>query len=341
MDNSEIQQEEENNFYDTSNTSIVQLYNPLEISLRATFCVGKKLFFYRVKQRIQKPPPPKITFSIMKQFEYEEEIAKILILEEAKDYFALIGSKSKNISLYSFEDNSVLMTYKHPKKITNAFVYDENSSVIYLIIADKFGEITIKKIPKPITKENFESKGKIMTGHCNIIDYLQVSPSFLYMLSSDSFGKIKICTLPNVFKLLGEVVYSDKSILYINFIGTEDHAFFVITKTGEIDIWQINDLKKINNYKMNIEEGEDLIGCCLSKNKKGIMIITNKKLISYDFCEIPLELTEPKEIQLTNPILKEKRNEIYSLKFNEEEGYHYYRTSFDENGRSSGTKLIV
>ena len=69
--------------------------------------------------------------------------------------------------------------------MTSIISYQENKDKYFLIISDKFGEISMKPINKNETKESFAKEIKIVTGHCDTINYLKLSFNKKILLSSE------------------------------------------------------------------------------------------------------------------------------------------------------------
>lgn len=116
--------------------------------------------------------------------------------------------------------------------------------------SDKFGEIHIKKITAD--KEAFAQKGKILFGHCDPITFLQLSPQNKLLLSSDSFGKIKVYQFPNCFNMLTVMLYKNDEIKYVNFISEE--AIIVLTNENEVHLWSTYDFTINDRYKLAMKD---------------------------------------------------------------------------------------
>ena len=160
---------------------------------------------------------------ILSDIEFDEDSKKILINKNANTNFLLfpdeilsihyLSSINKiliscisNKTLYLLEEKIILgnekqlsefnaekdgLVFQNNKKMTSIISYQETKDKYFLIISDKFGEISLKPIIKNETKESFAKEIKIVTGHCDTINYLKLSFDKKLLLSSDNFGKIR------------------------------------------------------------------------------------------------------------------------------------------------------
>ena len=62
--------------------------------------------------------------------------------------------------------------------------------------------------------ETFEEPSKILTGHSDLIAFLRLSNNKKYLISADTFGKVKITNFPNVFKMETVLFYKDEYIIF-------------------------------------------------------------------------------------------------------------------------------
>jgi len=76
---------------------------------------------------------------IITNYEYSDEI---LSFHYENELLLLIGKTNKKVEM--FKNFEKIKEYTHPKKMTNSIYLKENNSS-FLILSDKFGEITIKK----------------------------------------------------------------------------------------------------------------------------------------------------------------------------------------------------
>ena len=197
---------------------------------------------------------------------------KTLYLIEEKIIF---GDK-KSISEFNIEKDSLI--FQNNKKMTSIISYQENKDKYFLIISDKFGEISMKPINKNETKESFAKEIKIVTGHCDTINYLKLSFNKKILLSSDNFGKIKIYNFPNIFNVLSVILYHEDEVLYTNFGGDSDKCLFVINKAGNIDIWSIYDFINKNQINMDFLKNEKIIEVKTLNKNEYVIIKTDKKI---------------------------------------------------------------
>ena len=197
---------------------------------------------------------------------------KTLYLIEEK----IIFGDEKSISEFNIEKDALI--FQNNKKMTSMISYQENKDKYFLIISDKFGEISMKPINKNETKESFAKEIKIVTGHCDTINYLKLSFNKKILLSSDNFGKIKIYNFPNIFNVLSVILYHEDEVLYTNFGGDNDKCLFVINKAGNIDIWSIYDFINKNQINMDFLKNEKIIEVKTLNKNEYVIIKTEKKI---------------------------------------------------------------
>ena len=197
---------------------------------------------------------------------------KTLYLIEEK----IIFGDEKSISEFNIEKDALI--FQNNKKMTSIISYQENKDKYFLIISDKFGEISMKPINKNETKESFAKEIKIVTGHCDTINYLKLSFNKKILLSSDNFGKIKIYNFPNIFNVLSVILYHEDEVHYTNFGGDSDKCLFVINKAGNIDIWSIYDFINKNQINMDFLKNEKIIEVKTLNKNEYVIIKTEKKI---------------------------------------------------------------
>ena len=197
---------------------------------------------------------------------------KTLYLIEEK----IIFGDEKSISEFNIEKDALI--FQNNKKMTSIISYQENKDKYFLIISDKFGEISMKPINKNETKESFAKEIKIVTGHCDTINYLKLSFNKKILLSSDNFGKIKIYNFPNIFNVLSVILYHEDEVHYTNFGGDSDKCLFVINKAGNIDIWSIYDFINKNQINMDFLKNEKIIEVKTLNKNEYVIIKTDKKI---------------------------------------------------------------
>ena len=197
---------------------------------------------------------------------------KTLYLIEEK----IIFGDEKSISEFNIEKDALI--FQNNKKMTSMISYQENKDKYFLIISDKFGEISMKPINKNETKESFAKEIKIVTGHCDTINYLKLSFNKKILLSSDNFGKIKIYNFPNIFNVLSVILYHEDEVHYTNFGGDSDKCLFVINKAGNIDIWSIYDFINKNQINMDFLKNEKIIEVKTLNKNEYVIIKTDKKI---------------------------------------------------------------
>ena len=108
---------------------------------------------------------------------YLSSLNKIVISCVSNKTIYLIDEKiiydEKRISEFNVEKDALI--FQSNKKMTSIISYKENEEKYFLLISDKFGEITMKPIIKEENKESFAKEIKIVTGHCDTINYLKFS----------------------------------------------------------------------------------------------------------------------------------------------------------------------
>ena len=161
----------------------------------------------------------------------------------------IINKNEKALNEFNIEKDALI--FQSNKKMTSIISYQETPDKYFLLISDKFGEISIKPVTKFETRESFAKEIKIVTGHCDTINYIKLSLDKKVLLSADNFGKIKIYNFPNIFNVLSVILYHEDEIVYTNFLGENDKGFFVINKSGFIDFWSLYDF--INKNKINMD----------------------------------------------------------------------------------------
>ena len=206
----------------------------------------------------------------------------------------IINGDEKTIAEFTIEKNALI--FQSNKKMTSIISYQETKEKYFLLISDKFGEISMKPITKEETKESFAKEIKIVTGHCDTINYIKLSLDNKLLLSSDNFGKIKIYSFPNIFNVLSVILYHEDEIIYANFAGENDKCFFVINKAGNIDIWSIYDFINKNKINMDFLDGEKIIEVKTLNKNEYVIIKTSKKFFVIRINDTKYEIEKIKEI---------------------------------------------
>ena len=206
----------------------------------------------------------------------------------------IINGDEKTIAEFTIEKNALI--FQSNKKMTSIISYQETKEKYFLLISDKFGEISMKPITKEETKESFAKEIKIVTGHCDTINYIKLSLDNKLLLSSDNFGKIKIYNFPNIFNVLSVILYHEDEIIYTNFVGENDKCFFVINKAGNIDIWSIYDFINKNKINMDFLDGEKIIEVKTLNKNEYVIIKTSKKFFVIRINDTKYEIEKIKEI---------------------------------------------
>ena len=278
---------------------------------------------------------------ILSDIEFDEDSKKILINKNANTNFLLfpdeilsihyLSSINKiliscisNKTLYLLEEKIILgnekqlsefnaekdgLVFQNNKKMTSIISYQETKDKYFLIISDKFGEISLKPIIKNETKESFAKEIKIVTGHCDTINYLKLSFDKKLLLSSDNFGKIKIYNFPNIFNVLSVILYHEDEVIYTNFAGEKDKCIFVINKAGNLDIWSIYDFINKNQIKLDFLNDEKIIEVKTLNKNEYIIIKTEKKIFIVKIDDNKYEIEKIKEIDYFEKN-KEKKEKI-------------------------------
>ena len=239
---------------------------------------------------------------------------KTLYLIEEK----IIFGDEKSISEFNIEKDALI--FQNNKKMTSIISYQENKDKYFLIISDKFGEISMKPINKNETKESFAKEIKIVTGHCDTINYLKLSFNKKILLSSDNFGKIKIYNFPNIFNVLSVILYHEDEIVFTNFLGENDKGFFVINKSGFIDFWSLYDFINKNKINMDFLNEEKILEVKMLKKNEYIMIKTSKKFFVVKIDEDKYEIEKIKEIENNKENIENKffdfNDKIFNIEIN-------------------------
>ena len=225
----------------------------------------------------------------------------------------IITSDEKSLKEFNLEKD--VLIFQSNKKMTSIISYQENSDKYFLLISDKFGEISLKPITKEETKESFSKEIKILTGHCDTINYLKLSLNNKLLLSSDNFGKIKIYNFPNIFNVLSVILYHEDEIVYTNFVGENDKGFFVINKAGNIDFWSIYDFVKEKEINLSFLDKEKIVKVKTLNKNEYVIIKTEKKFFVVKIDGDKYEIEKVKEID-NNGILNEEKIENKFLEFN-------------------------
>ena len=217
---------------------------------------------------------------------------KTLYLIEEK----IIFGDEKSISEFNIEKDALI--FQNNKKMTSMISNQENKDKYFLIISDKFGEISMKPINKNETKESFAKEIKIVTGHCDTINYLKLSFNKKILLSSDNFGKIKIYNFPNIFNVLSVILYHEDEVHYTNFGGDSDKCLFVINKAGNIDIWSIYDFINKNQINMDFLKNEKIIEVKTLNKNEYVIIKTEKKIFVIKIFDDEYKAEKIKELDI-------------------------------------------
>ena len=225
----------------------------------------------------------------------------------------IITSDEKSLKEFNLEKDALI--FQSNKKMTSIISYQENSDKYFLLISDKFGEISLKPITKEETRESFSKEIKILTGHCDTINYLKLSLNNKLLLSSDNFGKIKIYNFPNIFNVLSVILYHEDEIVYTNFVGKNDKGFFVINKAGNIDFWSIYDFVKKKEINLSFLDKEKIMEVKTLNKNEYVIIKTEKKFFVVKIDGDKYEIEKVKEID-NNGILNEEKIENKFLEFN-------------------------
>ena len=206
----------------------------------------------------------------------------------------IINKDEKALNEFNIEKDALI--FQSNKKMTSIISYQETPDKYFLLISDKFGEISIKPVTKFETRESFAKEIKIVTGHCDTINYIKLSLDKKVLLSADNFGKIKIYNFPNIFNVLSVILYHEDEIVYTNFLGENDKGFFVINKSGFIDFWSLYDFINKNKMNMDFLNEEKILEVKMLNKNEYIMIKTSKKFFVVKIDEDKYEIEKIKEI---------------------------------------------
>ena len=208
----------------------------------------------------------------------------------------IIYNDQKTLSEFNLEKDALI--FKSNKKMTSIISYQETKEKYFLLISDKFGEISMKPIIKEENEESFSKEIKILTGHCDTINFLKLSLDNKLLLSSDNFGKIKIYNFPNIFNVLSVILYHEDEIIYTNFAGEKDKCFFVINKSGNIDLWSIYDFIKKKEINLTFLNGDKIIEVKTLNKNEYILLKTNKKYFLIKIDDTKFNIEKIKEIDI-------------------------------------------
>ena len=269
------------------------------------------------------------TIKLLTKYHYTDEILHFLFLNNNNDTsvtqsnrFIILGKTNKSIELLTYTTSTSITnmestinsigTYINSKKLTCAFITQESKDH-FLFIADKFGEITIKLITPNDNNESFKQKGKIVSGHCDSITSLKLSKDKQLLLSSDTFGKIKIYQFPNMFNVLSVLLYMNESVKYVDFIGNSSNAVIVYTKNNEIDIWSMFDFIKQTSVIVEYNDNEEFISIIQCHSKSEFIIETNTRYIIYEANSLTYTITKVNEI-LKSTLIKDNEHDTTKYK---------------------------
>jgi len=230
----------------------------------------------------------------------------------------IINKDEKALNEFNIEKDALI--FQSNKKMTSIISYQETPDKYFLLISDKFGEISIKPITKFETRESFAKEIKIVTGHCDTINYIKLSLDKKVLLSADNFGKIKIYNFPNIFNVLSVILYHEDEIVYTNFLGENDKGFFVINKSGFIDFWSLYDFINKNKINMDFLNEEKILEVKMLKKNEYIMIKTSKKFFVVKIDEDKYEIEKIKEIENNKENIENKffdfNDKIFNIEIN-------------------------
>lgn len=224
---------------------------------------------------------------------------------------------NKKILDFNIEKNA--LTFQGNKKITSIIDSQENIEKYFLLISDKFGEISIKPITNKETQETFSKEIKIVSGHCDTIIYFKQSIDKKLLLSSDNFGKIKIYCFPNIFNVLSVILYHEDEIKYVNFGGELDKCIIVVNKVNGIDLWSTYDFVIKNQIKLDfIGNDEKILDYKMVNKNNNLILLTDKKVFILEINDIDYNIKKIKEIEINE--------EKFDSKFFDYEGkiFHLY-----------------
>lgn len=230
----------------------------------------------------------------------------------------IINKDEKALNEFNIEKDALI--FQSNKKMTSIISYQETPDKYFLLISDKFGEISIKPVTKFETRESFAKEIKIVTGHCDTINYIKLSLDKKVLLSADNFGKIKIYNFPNIFNVLSVILYHEDEIVYTNFLGENDKGFFVINKSGFIDFWSLYDFINKNKINMDFLNEEKILEVKMLKKNEYIMIKTSKKFFVVKINEDKYEIEKIKEIENNKENIENKffdfNDKIFNIEIN-------------------------
>ena len=230
----------------------------------------------------------------------------------------IINKDEKALNEFNIEKDALI--FQNNKKMTSIISYQETPDKYFLLISDKFGEISIKPVTKFETRESFAKEIKIVTGHCDTINYIKLSLDKKVLLSADNFGKIKIYNFPNIFNVLSVILYHEDEIVYTNFLGENDKGFFVINKSGFIDFWSLYDFINKNKMNMDFLNEEKILEVKMLKKNEYIMIKTSKKFFVVKIDEDKYEIEKIKEIENNKENIENKffdfNDKIFNIEIN-------------------------
>ena len=230
----------------------------------------------------------------------------------------IINRDEKALNEFNIEKDALI--FQSNKKMTSIISYQETPDKYFLLISDKFGEISIKPVTKFETRESFAKEIKIVTGHCDTINYIKLSLDKKVLLSADNFGKIKIYNFPNIFNVLSVILYHEDEIVYTNFLGENDKGFFVINKSGFIDFWSLYDFINKNKINMDFLNEEKILEVKMLKKNEYIMIKTSKKFFVVKIDEDKYEIEKIKEIENNKENIENKffdfNDKIFNIEIN-------------------------
>ena len=230
----------------------------------------------------------------------------------------IINKDEKALNEFNIEKDALI--FQSNKKMTSIISYQETPDKYFLLISDKFGEISIKPVTKFETRESFAKEIKIVTGHCDTINYIKLSLDKKVLLSADNFGKIKIYNFPNIFNVLSVILYHEDEIVYTNFLGENDKGFFVINKSGFIDFWSLYDFINKNKINMDFLNEEKILEVKMLNKNEYIMIKTSKKFFVVKINEDKYEIEKIKEIENNKENIENKffdfNDKIFNIEIN-------------------------
>ena len=251
---------------------------------------------------------------------------------------------NKKLSEFNIEKESLI--FQGNKKITSIIDVEESAQKYFLLISDKFGEISIKPITDKETQESFSKEIKIVSGHCDTIIYFKQSKDKKLLLSSDNFGKIKIFSFPNMFNVLSVILYHEDQIKYVNFGGEFDKCILVLNKANNIDMWSTYDFVNQNQIKMDfIENDETILTYKMVNKNNNLVLLSDKKITVLEIDDSKYNIKKIKEILIKDLIEEDIKNkdknkdkDDLSSKFFDYEGKVYYLYISEEDNNK---KIII